>query len=85
MPGALRCGVDVADSAFDEAGYHRRLLKYDCRGFAIAVPGFDMKRLPRTIVEGNYVLLEPYDLLLKAEPGRIEDLKLSVHTSGDPI
>ena len=82
---ALRCGVYMAQSDCDGPGYHRCLLKYDCRGFAIAVPGFDMKRLSRTIVEGNYVLLEPYDLLLKAEPGRIEDLKLSVHTSGDPI
>ena len=50
---ALRCGANVADSDFDGPGYHRRLLKYDCRGFAIAVPGFDVKRLSRNIVEGG--------------------------------
>ena len=83
---ALRCAVNLADSDYDGPGYHRRLLKYDFRGFAIAVPGFDVKRLSRNIVEGNnYVLLEPYDLLLKAEPGSVEDLKLCITTSGEPI
>ena len=49
---ALRCGANVADSDFDGPGCHGRLLKSNYRGFAVAVPGFDMKRLPRNIVEG---------------------------------
>jgi len=82
---ALRRGVNVADSDFDGPGYHRRLLKYDYRGFAIAAPGFDVQRLSRNLVEGNYVVLEPYDLLLEPELGSVEDLQFSITTSGDAI
>ena len=82
---ALRYGVNVADSDFDGPCYHLRLSKYDHRGFAIAVPGFDDKYLTRSIVDGHYLLLEPYDLFVKATPENIEDLKLTVHENGETI
>ena len=82
---ALRYGVNIADSDFDGLGYHRRLTKYDCRGFLIAVPGFEPKRLSHEITEGNYVMLEPCDLLLKTEPTTIDDLTLTLRTPGDSI
>ena len=50
---ALRYGANIADSDFYGPGYHRRLIKYDCRDFDLAVPGFECKRLSRNITGGR--------------------------------
>ena len=51
----------------------------------MVVPGFDAKRLSRQFVESTFVFLEPHELLLKAETGRMDDLELNVKPNGDAI
>ena len=82
---ALRFGANIADSTFDGLGYHRRLLKYDSRGFGIAVPGFESRSISRRLLEGKYMLLEKYDLLLRAEPSETQDINVTVSTRDDAI
>ena len=71
---AIRYSTNIADSDYDGPNYHRRLLKYDARGFTVAVPGFEAKRLSRTFTEGRYVMLEPYDVLLRAQADTVEEM-----------
>ena len=82
---ALRHGANVVDSSFDGRGYHRRLLKYDGRGFQIAVPGFEPRNISRRLLEAEYILLEAHDLLLRAGPPDVEDITLSVSTRDDAM
>jgi hypothetical protein len=82
---ALRYGANIVDCAFDGLGYHRRLLKYDLRGFGIAVPGFEPRCVSRRLREGKYILLEKYDLLLRAEPSEAQDINVTVSTRDDAI
>ena len=61
---ALVFGANLADSRHDGPGYVRRLEKYDSRGFAIAVPGFDPLRLSREVL-GYHIYLQKHDVLLR--------------------
>jgi len=62
---SLLFGVNIFDSTFDSATYVRRLQKYDDRGFAIGVPGFDLHRVSRRLLATPHLFLEKYDLLLR--------------------
>ncbi len=79
---ALRYGVNIVDSEYDGPGFCRRLEKYESRGFAIAVPGFDPSLISSRIMNASYVhLLPKYDLLLRAEPQETLGRDLSVTLS----
>ena len=75
----------IADNTIDGFGYHRRLMKYDSRGFGIAVPGFESRSISRRLLEGKYMILEKYDLLLRAEPSETQDINVTVSTRDDAI
>ena len=62
---SLQFGVNLCDSSFDSATYVHRLQKYDARGFTIGVPGFDLQRVSRRLLEAPHLYLESYDLLLR--------------------
>lgn len=80
---ALRFGANVADTRFDGPNYCQRLSKYDARGFAIAVPGFEQTRVATRIHRASYIYLQKHDLLLRAQPPQIMGKELSLTKGQD--
>lgn len=79
---ALKYAVNVVDTRFGSACYWRRLEKYSERGFAIGVPGLLKERISKSM-EGSYVLVQQYGLLLKVAPVTIGTEKIINYL--DPI
>ena len=72
---SLRYGANICDSSFDSAVYCRRLEKYDMRGFAIGVPGFEPLRLPAKIRTNNYAYHGQHDVLMRVCPDGDEPVR----------
>ena len=51
---ALRYGVNIFDSNFENATYCHRLEKWDARGYAIAIPGLVEEKISRRFLEASY-------------------------------
>ena len=70
---ALEHGVNIADSTRHSRTYFHRLEKYARRGFAVALPGFNVGLVSPVLTTGTYVLMKKHDLLLRiahsADPG----------------
>ena len=67
---ALKYGINICDSSFDSACYCRRLEKYDMRGFAIGVPGFDPLQLSDKLLASDYAYHPHHDVLMRLEADR---------------
>ena len=65
---AVRHSTNICDSSFDSAVYCRRLEKYDMRGYAIGVPGFEPHRLPERLRASTYAYHGHHDVLTRLCP-----------------
>ena len=66
-------GVNIVDSTRHSRTYFHRLEKYARRGFAVALPGFNVGLVSLALTTGTFVLMKKHDLLLRiahsADPG----------------
>lgn len=55
---AFRTGINFADPERSSPAYEQRLAKYSTRGFAVAVPGLELKRVAKPYISGIFTWVD---------------------------